>query len=201
MFAQFCSNCKFIDYPDCVLKNIIKNISFEELLNNKLKYEQYPVCPLNAQIIHEGKLELTDKCDTCTFCQLLCVNYEKQDLSINNKLEKIFFSDYNRLQMLLKKWNSTLKIASEVLFNGNFRSKRLDLVIINDSKVFLVKILKDINKYDYYNRSLEYIKKEYTLLYSNLEFKSIFLVYNNSINKNDESIITINELLNLTRRV
>ena len=103
--------------------------------------------------------------------------------------------------MLLKKWNSTLKIASEVLFNGNFRSKRLDLVIINDSKVFLVKILKDINKYDYYNRSLEYIKKEYTLLYSNLEFKSIFLVYNNSINKNDESIITINELLNLTRRV
>lgn len=201
MFAQFCSKCKFIDYPDCVLKNIIKNISFEELLNNKLKYEQYPVCPLNAQIIHEGKLELTDKCDTCTFCQLLCVNYEKQDLSINNKLEKIFFSDYNRLQMLLKKWNSTLKIASEVLFNGNFRSKRLDLVIINDSKVFLVKILKDINKYDYYNRSLEYIKKEYALLYSNLEFKSIFLVYNNSINKNDESIITINELLNLTRRV
>ena len=200
MLANFCSECNFTDYPNCILKQVIRNIAFEELLINNQKYEEYVVCPLNAQKIYKHKLELTEKCDNCNFCKLLCINYEKPSLFNFIKSEKVVFSDYNRLQMLLKKWNPNLKVASEVNFRGNFRTKRLDLVIINNSEVLLIKVLKDDRKFNYYYRLLESIKKEYSALFDNLNFKSLFLVNTNSINKSNESIINIHDLLNLTRR-
>lgn len=201
MYADFCTGCNFNDYPDCISKKIIRNITFEKLLSDNITFEQYLVCPLNAQKLYENKLELTEKCNHCYFCKYLCINNKEQNILKYDQLESIITSDYNKLQILLNKWNPTLKIATEVTFNGNFRTKRLDLVIINNSEVFLVKVLKDINKFDYYKRSYEYIRKEYSTIYNNLNFKPLFLVYSNSNHIQDTSIININELLNLTRRL
>ena len=78
---------------------------------------------------------------------------------------------------------------------GNFRTKRIDLVIKKRNEIYFIKFLKTIDKISFYTRSYLEVIEQYKNLFPNYTFKNICLV---NTRKLDSFISVENDVLNLS---
>lgn len=191
-----CNLCKFKNYPDCVFYNIINSISLEDMLNNDhLPKKSYLVCKNNSQIIKNGKLIINESCNNCNLCKFVCT-YKADQYKVD---ENFLINDIHRLNIFLDVILEKCIVGTEIKANGNFRNKRLDIVIKHKNNIILIKVLTSIDKYGFYMRSYKQVANEYKELYPEYHFSFKCLVdssfYNKYNNSDFEKIVTINKLI------
>ena len=173
MQMNFCTGCDSIKHPQCAIFKIINTASLKDILDNiELKAYQYLVCHKNAQKIESGRLISQTKCDYCMLCQIACNKVNSCAIEIVNieKLEKSILNDLGRLNIYASSLNPNSIVASEVKAEGNYRQKRIDLVIKGDTSVVFIKVLQNLDKYNFYYRSYEEIVNGYKELYPEMYF-------------------------------
>lgn len=191
-----CNTCNFNGFPECVMYNIIDSVSLDDIINNHdLKKTPYLVCKSNAQLIENGKMNIKTNCNHCNLCKYIC-KFKNSDYSVD---EKLLINDIPRLNIYLDTFLKSLQVATEVKANGNFRNKRLDLVVRHNKNIILIKVLTNIDKYGFYMRSYTQVVKEYSETYPEYHFSFKCLVdssfYNKYNNSDFEKIVTINKLI------
>ena len=173
---MICKGCTFVQYPPCAIQKIYSASNIDDVIQGKpLKQIMHPVCHLNAQKLLDGRIECGDECDNCGVCLLLCETQTSSDID-DSKLEKIIFSNLNRLNIVFAALLPHCIVVTEAKSKGNAREKRVDLVIKNGKHVFLIKTLTDIDKYPYYNRSYNDIKEYYSSIYKDITFNIVTLI-------------------------
>ena len=178
MDRNFCPGCTFASAPQCAITQIPQNAYLEDILsNNPLTNADCFVCPSLAQSINAGLIEITSKCTECGICMLACNNVDNDRIEWANKnTEKAVFSDLTKLSLLYKFLLPETTVASEVQVKGNFRTKRIDLVIYSNNKALLIKALKTTDKAPLYMRSYQEVITEYESSYPGVEFTAVCLV-------------------------
>ena len=158
MNKLFCNKCGDTS-PMCAIYNIPQNIKIDDLINQIDFFNQEClVCHANAQII-DDELVINDKCDDCYLCQFACPEYEcdfEDEKAL--KLEKIIINDFVKLAILIKSMFPQYVVGTEVHVKGNSRTKRIDVVIVTDTRIILVKVLSNVDKIPLYSRSYEEVK-------------------------------------------
>lgn len=161
MDKLFCNKCGDIS-PKCAIYDIPQNIKIDNLVNQiGLSDQECLVCHANAQIL-DNKLIIGDKCDECYLCQFACPEYEcdfEDEKAL--KLEKIIIIDFVKLAILIKSMFPQYMVGTEVHVKGNSRTKRIDVVIVTDTRIILVKVLSNVDKIPLYSRSYEEVKNYY----------------------------------------
>lgn len=173
---MICKGCTFAQYPPCAIQKIYSASNIDDVIQGKhLKQIMHPVCHLNAQKLLNGKIERSKDCDNCGMCEMLC-DMEAASGVDYSKIEKIIFSNLNRLNTVISALLPSCVVVTEAKSKGNAREKRVDLVIKKGSNVYLIKMLTDIDKYPYYFRSYTDIKKYYQSIYNGISFNIITLI-------------------------
>ena len=91
------------------------------------------------------------------------------------------------------------KIGSQIKSFGNYRQRRIDLVIQKDKTVCLIKVLSDLNKYRFYMDSYNEQIETYNKTFNDYRFHAFMLVKQSVLstaNKNNLNVITITNLIN-----
>ena len=158
MKHDFCVGCDVSSaLPLCAIGQAPSNAYIENIINNnELSKSENFVCHKTSQDISNGKLTILSKCDDCGLCQILCP-YCNVDFTtfFSSKLEKVIFNDLGKASLLFQNLFPNSIVATEVQVKGNFRTKRIDLVIKNDLDIYLIKLLKTTDKVPFYMRSYE----------------------------------------------
>lgn len=180
MNKEFCLGCNSgANIPKCAITLISNNAYLEDILSNKkLPTQECLICPENAQEISENGIIITKKCSECTLCMLACPNVNmifSKDF-FPRSLEKAILNDPGKACILFKCLFSKIQVASEVQVQGNFRTKRIDIVIKYDNNVLLVKLLNNIDKVPFYRRSYDEVIFQYEKNYSEINFKFFCLI-------------------------
>lgn len=175
MRFDFCTTCLNEKIPVCTAFDITTSVTVDMLLNNTtLNKTKYLVCHKNAQSINLGVLNRNEKCDECGLCKIACKNNLR--IEYNSKIEKSVLSDLGRLNIFLSSIYEEAKIATEVKTNGNFRQKRIDAVIVFKNNIILVKVLNNLEKYQFYKRAYDDIVSNYIKTYNDYRISNIFLI-------------------------
>lgn len=183
MNKDFCTSCTTDDItPPCVITKIPSNPYIEDILEQKefVLTENF-VCHTYAQIYENGRMYITDKCDECGLCGLICKTNENFPLDFN-VFEKIVFKDIDKICIALKKSFPDKIIATKVQVKGNFRTKRIDLCIFNGNKFFMYKILSNTDKLNFYMRSYKDVIEFYKNKYNKIDFSSCAVIPASKIN-------------------
>lgn len=161
MEKSFCKNCEE-EIPACAIVKMPSKASIDDLVNGtNIRYQEYLVCHKNAQIFDEG-LKINDLCDECRLCQITCTKIkDKKEYIDYAKLEKLILKNFDKLAILIKTLYPNLIVSQEVQVKGNYRAKRIDICIINQKTVYLIKVLANIDKIPLYSRSYEEVKTYY----------------------------------------
>lgn len=179
MNHDFCAGCSVNSIlPPCAFGLAPSNAYIETIINNtKLSESENFVCHKTAQEISNGKLTILAKCDDCGLCQILCPYYDVDYTTLfSKKLEKVIFNDLGKASILFQKLFSSSIVATEVQVIGNFRTKRIDLVIKKDFDIYLIKLLKTTDKVPFYMRSYGDVISLYSTDYSDMNFHALCLV-------------------------
>lgn len=180
MKYNFCQGCPEIEnIPLCAINYIPYNPRLEEIINDvDLNYTEVFVCHKNAQEINDNILNVKQNCDACGLCMVACTKYkiDNYKLLLTPNMEKVIFNDLPKASVLFQTLFPNTVVATEVQVKGNFRTKRIDLVIKNNSSVLLIKLLKNLDKAPYYSRSYNDVINYYRELYPNLSISSACLV-------------------------
>lgn len=175
MNCDFCVSCPGVDYPECAVKLINNSILFESMIKHtSFEGERHLVCYKNALTIQNHKIAIGEKCDDCGLCKLSCTH--NKDLVIEDKVEKTIFSNLGKLNIFLSSVFKSSLVGTEVKTSGNSRQKRIDAVIVNGKNVVLLKVLSNIDKYNFYYRSYLEIKKQCDDLYPEIEINIKMLI-------------------------
>ena len=167
------TTCRTTELPKCVVQDIYDSIALEDILYNQCtKITKVFVCPKNALKVIDSKVFADDLCDNCSLCKFTC---KKQFVEFK-KLEKTLFRDLSKLNIFLKSLATNITIASAVKVPGNSRNKRLDIVIKKNNKIYFMKVLNNLDKYNFYKRSYNDVIEEYSAKYPNFEFIFIALL-------------------------
>ena len=200
MNHDFCVGCNpGSSLPFCAIGNDPSNAYIENIINNDnlSKLENF-VCHKTAQDLSTGKLTILAKCDDCGMCQILCPNITVDYTTFfNSKLEKVVFNDFGKASILFQSIFPDSVVATEVQVKGNFRTKRIDLVIKKDSDIYLIKMLKSTDKVPFYMRSYEEVITQYSSDYPTISFHALCLVpaaKTNDIVRIDADILDIASL-------
>ena len=170
MVIDFCTGCDSIQYPQCAIFKIINTASLKALLDGKdLETNPYLVCHQNALKIESGKMISLSKCDNCMLCKIACNKISSCTIEIGD-IEKSILNDLGRLNIYASSLNPNSLVATEVKADGNYRQKRIDLVIKKNTSVVFIKVLQNIEKYKFYYRSYEEIAISYKQLYPKVDF-------------------------------
>lgn len=168
MENDFCIGCE--GYPSCAIFGIANGVLLSDIINEcLLKKIQYPVCHKNAQKIESGKMVTGPGCDGCTLCRIACSKSESVAIDFR-AVEKSVLSDLGRLNIFASSLNKNAVAATEVKTYGNFRQKRVDLVIKHGNSIFLIKVLQNLDKYNFYYRSYDEIIRDCQNRYPEFRF-------------------------------
>ncbi len=161
MDKEFCKKCGK-PTPECAIFKLPQNIKFEELIKgSSLNYQECLVCHKNAQSITD-KLEINKMCDECGLCQFACpAIINEWNNEISRAIETIIIKDFVKLAILLKSLFPKSVVGTEVHVKGNFRTKRIDVVVIQEKRIVFIKVLANIDKIPLYSRSYEDVKEFY----------------------------------------
>lgn len=185
MNPDFCVGCNSgSSLPSCAIGIAPSNAYIENIINNDIvsTLENF-ICHKTAQDLSSGKLNILSNCDDCGMCQIMCPNSNIDYTTFfNSKLEKVLFNDFGRASILFQKIFPDSLVATEVQVNGNFRTKRIDLLIKKGNDVYLIKMLKSTDKIPFYMHSYDKVIEQYHTTYPNISFYSLFLVPANKIN-------------------
>lgn len=203
MNKDFCDKICFPTPPPCLVFKILRNNSIEDLLNkNKFLTVDNLVCHKCAQDIVEDKIVILENCDECMLCKICCPNFLNSNI-VSSQIEKAIFSNLVSACIYFTATNPNLMICSEAKAVGNFRSKRIDLVIKQNKTVYLIKVLKNFDKSSFYLRSYENVKEYYSSLFPSYNFNIFCLVPENNANCNhsDNRIVGLSALATLLTEV
>ncbi len=198
MLKQSCSCIYNSKNPRCAIYEIISQPNLEDILINKtINKTPFPVCHQNSIKITQAAIKIQENCNNCQLCQIACHQriIPNLDYSI---LEKSIGNNLNRINILLSSISKNIIVASEVKSKGNYRNKRIDLLIKNRETVLLLKVLEHQDKYNYYSRSYHEIITEYQLKYPNILFIFKALIPTSNIIKaqnNKLDFITLEEIV------
>jgi len=197
-----CIGCEFTKYPVCAIQNIISSINFDDIFNNvSHKETPFPICHKNAQSIDGNKIIKKDTCDSCMLCDFVCPFSTK---AINTQTEDLALDNLNRLNILLKSSLPGAFVATEVKVKGNSREKRIDLVVKKDTEIFIIKVLSDLNKYNFYTRSYESIANLYSGKYPTYHITKYILINSKKIENalnNEYNCNTLYELIETIQEI
>lgn len=201
MDRDFCPRCSAgASIPKCAITCIPNNAYFEDMLDEKeLQNQECFTCSKNAQEVTSGGIKITKKCNECGLCILACPyshNIKLNEL-LNASLENTVLSDPGKACILFKCLFPECEVASEVQVQGNFRTKRIDLVIKQEGRVFLLKLLKNTDKASFYNRSYEEVILKYSGDYPGIQFDSLCLVPSSKLGTKTQDnvvMVDINEI-------
>ena len=200
MNKNFCPGCNVSEgLPPCALNKAPSNAYIENIINeSQLSYTDHFICHKFAQSYDSGKLIISSKCDNCGLCYFLCSNINIDNPTITAKTEKVLLNDYGKASIFFAKLFSDSLVATEVQSSGNYRTKRVDLVIRSDRNVYLIKLLKTTDKTNYYLRSYNDVINHYSLEYPDYTFKAFCLLPSSVYKKCDEeSVLDISALIKL----
>lgn len=204
MDREFCPGCNVgSSIPECGITLIPSNAYLEDMLaGNVLQTQECFVCPRNAQEISEKGIKLTKKCNECGLCVIACPNYNVDvfDDLFSVNLENSILNDPGKASILFKALFPNCVVASEVQVQGNFRTKRIDLVVKQDEKIFLFKLLKNTEKASFYNRSYDEVIMKYSDDYPEMKFDSLCLVPSSKLGyKTQDNVlmVDINEVFRI----
>lgn len=178
-----CRGCSFEKYPPCCICSIANGVSLTDILDEKqLKTSPYPVCGKLAQKIEQNQMHRLSGCNDCQLCEIVCKG-KIDTISDVDLLEKTVLSDLGKLNIYVSTVIPDAVVATEVKVPGNSRRKRIDLVIRQGQKVFLIKTLQDIEKYPFYLRSYREIITGFEKTYPSLSFFCQFFIPRAKIEK------------------
>lgn len=191
-----CNNiCKKSGFPRCVIQEIFDSVSLDDLIiNNLIKTTKAFVCPYNAIEYNPKEILKNKNCKECSLCEFVC----KHGACDFNKIEKHILKDCLKLNMFLKAFNTDIVVSSTVTAPGNSRTKRLDIVVKNKNKIFLIKVLNNFDKYNFYKRSYQNVIDVYSKLYD--EYKFVFYALVPKLEKQKSrncDIVSIEDLLKI----
>lgn len=198
-FCQGCPDKNIENLPNCIITEILQGCSLQDLISNSGSLSENLVCPKAAQDFNDGKLTINSSCSGCELCKICCNKITSHD-AYNQKLEKLLLSDLSKLNIFFKHTFKSYSVGSEIQVSGNSRTKRIDLVLIKDNHIFLVKTLKDTDKINFYSRSysdaIDSLKDS-----SSYSFEKIILIPANAdILKNKEpGVLSIPDFINYLR--
>jgi len=193
-----------LDNPECFLidyyfsKIEIKCFFIKDYIN-KIKKHRIFLCPVNALAVDNRRVYKKSNCIQCGLCELKYIsNHNKNSNKEQPNISDYFLTDLKRLSIALKYMLDNDFVVCEVKAEGNYRNKRIDIVYKDSNTVFLVKVLTDINSYEYYKRSyydiLGGIDERYTN--TNIQFKILTTPQNkNSRNYEYENLYTLNDII------
>ena len=108
------------------------------------------------------------------------------------------WDNINSLNIYLSVMCKECKIGSEIKSFGNYRQKRIDIVIQKDKTIYLVKVLSDLNKYRFYMDSYNEQIEAYNTTFKDCHFVAIQLVKQKEFliaNKKNLNVVTITDLI------
>lgn len=200
MDKNFCESCTSDELtPPCIITKIPSNPDIEDILLKRdfILVENF-ICHTYAQIYEKNCMRINEKCDECGLCLAMCSHLlVSQSIDIN-KLENAVFDDLSKICILLKRFCPSKIIATEVKTKGNSRTKRIDLCVSFEKKIFLIKMLKNKDKIPLYSRSFDDVINWYSPKYPDFEFDKYFILPQAKIEKNTNSelnIICLKDLL------
>lgn len=164
MDKEFCLHCGEKN-PQCAIVELPQKSTLTNICEGKVvNTQEYLVCGRNAMNIDSG-LSITEDCNECKLCQVTCPQLETdvKDLNID-AIEKIVFNSFDKLGILIKGLFPTALVACEVQVEGNFRTKRIDVVVKQNKAIVLIKVLSNIDKVPLYSRSYEEVQNRYVEL-------------------------------------
>ena len=198
MNKDFCVGCEPGTKPTCAIYKIISSTDMDSFLHaEKQKKTDVLVCHCNAQEMKNNYLNIKDNCDECILCQLACSKVSNES-KFDEKLEKILFSNLNLLNIYLSEMCKECKIGSEIKSFGNYRQKRIDIVIQKDKTIYLVKVLSDLNKYRFYMDSYNEQIEIYNTTFEDCNFIALQIVKQKEFfiaNKKNLNVVTITDLI------
>lgn len=174
MANDFCSGiCDKM--PMCAVANIVTAATLEDILAGRaLKKATVLTCPVNAHDISGTVLMKKSSCISCNLCEISC---QRKCEDINAELEKVVFGNLNCLNILLGcVLAESTGVSSETKVKGNFREKRIDIVLNTSENVYLIKVLSNIDKAAFYLRSYTAVCEYYKEQYATKDFVPIILV-------------------------
>lgn len=188
-----CNNiCNKIGFPRCVIQEVFDSVSLDDLIKDNLKKTtKVLVCPYNAIEYNQKEVLRNENCKECSLCEFVC-KHKNCDFG---KIEKHLLKDCVKLNIFLKSFDTDLVVSSTVTAPGNSRTKRLDIVVKNKNKLFLIKILNNLDKYNFYKRSYQDVIDVYNKLYGGHLFIFYALVPNSEKQKSKNSdVVSIEDL-------
>lgn len=179
MNQDFCVGCNISSrLPSCAIGYAPNNAYIENIINNdSLPTAENFICHKTSQALSSGKLVILDKCDNCGLCSITCPHSNVDYTTFfSPRLENVVFNDFGKASILFQSIFPTSVVATEVQVKGNFRTKRIDLVIKKDSDIYLIKLLKTTDKVPFYMRSYKEVINQYSPIYPDITFHSLCLV-------------------------
>lgn len=198
---SFCIGCNpQFELPKCAVGLAPSNAYIEDIINGSpLTLVENFICHKTAQVIEGNKIRILDKCDNCGLCYITCSNVTIDDYTsfFNTSLEKVILNDFGKASILFQTLFPNASVATEVQVKGNFRTKRIDLVIKKISSIYFIKLLKNTDKISFYIRSYMEVMEYYLAKYQIYHFQIIFLVPSTKINRRspiEAKVCTITDL-------
>lgn len=198
MNHNFCNGCPpSAGLPKCAIGLAPNNAYIEDIINGSpLFFMENFICHKTAQNIVEGKLKILDQCNDCGLCYITCPYIESDYTTLfSDKLEKVIFNDFGKASILFQVLFPNTVVATQVQVKGNFRTKRIDLVIKKGNEIYFIKLLKTIDKISFYTRSYLEVIQQYKNLFPSYTFKNVCLV---NTTRWDSIISVENNVLNLS---
>lgn len=158
--TKHCDSCiKSLQIPPCAIYYLPKTKTLIDILLNKNNNEflEAFICPVNAQNFDIGKIAFNNNCLSCNLCVACCIhNKDKFEVNLFNleAMQQILFESILTMTVALNIYFQPNYIFyPEVSAKGHARNKRIDIVATNKNLVFIIKIIKDVEKVSYYIRS------------------------------------------------
>lgn len=196
MNNNFCTGCPGEKQPSCAIREIYNGITLNEVISKvRTSSLKYLVCHKNAIKIREDSIIISEKCDSCGLCKVSCCNQVEKEY--DKKIEKPIFAELGKLNILLGNIFVDAFIATEVKTEGNFRQKRIDAVVGKENSITLIKVLANIDKYNFYHRSYEEVMEEYKNKHPEMNVDIVFIVPEAKIKKAKQlgyDVICIDEI-------
>lgn len=196
MNNNFCTGCKGEQQPPCAIKNIINGITLNDVISKtKISPSKYLVCHRNAIKLEDDSIIISEKCDSCGLCKISCCKQLSKEY--DKMIESPIFAELGKLNIFLTDIFPEAFVATEVKAEGNFRQKRIDAVVLKEDTITFIKILTNLDKYNFYHRSYEEIKNECTNKYPKINTDILFIVPEAKLNKAKSlgyDVICINEI-------
>mgnify|MGYP000878760724 CR=1 FL=1 len=185
-----------------VVDEYITRINIIDLINKQItpkEKRQIFICPYNALSKKDNSIIKSESCINCQLCDIkfACLTNKCENIDLSN-LDNIL-SSLPHVSIFLKLLYPNAVTATEVKISGNYRNKRIDVVLIQGNTIFIFKVLTEANKIDYYYRSYSKILDNLNNEISGYATKLFFLttedIANSSIDIQNYQYITLSEII------